>query len=42
LPSVPADGGGADGTGGGGAAGNPLNGTNDADANPGLSATPTP
>ena len=42
TPSVPADGGGVDGTGGGGTAGNPLDGTNDADDNPGLSATPTP
>ncbi len=41
-PSVPADGGGADGQGGDGAAGTPLDGTNDADDNPGLSATPTP
>ena len=42
TPSAPIDGGGADGQGGDGTAGNPLDGTNDADDNPGLSATPTP
>jgi serine/threonine-protein kinase len=40
--STPPDGGGVDGQGGAGTAGNPLDGTDDADDNPGLSATPAP
>ena len=42
TPSPPIDGGGVDGQGGDGTAGTPLDGTDDSDDNPGLSATPAP